>query len=141
MNKHAPKIILVEDSRADAELVKLAFKTQSVAAELIRCHDGEELLALLPSVVPGTIRYILLDLNMPGMNGYEVLKRFAADETWKKLPVIVFSSSMHHSDVRTCYELGANAYVRKPLDFNEFAETIRSIDSFWSGVNLRPSFR
>ncbi len=141
MNKHTHKIILVEDSRADAELVKYAFKGQSVAAELIHCHDGEELLKILPTLVPGTIQYILLDLNMPGMNGYEVLKHFSAGEAWKQYPVIVFSSSMHQSDVRTCYELGANAYVCKPLDFNEFDEAIKSINAFWGGVNLRPAYQ
>ncbi|TAK31177.1 MAG: response regulator [Saprospiraceae bacterium] len=140
MNKQTSKVILVEDNMAEAGLVKFAFKEQSVATELIHCHDGEELMALLSTVAPDIIRYILLDLNMPGMNGYEVLKRFSADENWKKLPVIVFSSSSHQSDVRTCYELGANAYVCKPIDFNEFDEAIRCINAFWGGVNLGPVF-
>ncbi|MFQ5447520.1 MAG: response regulator, partial [Saprospiraceae bacterium] len=133
--------ILVEDNPADAELVKFAFESQSVDAQLIHCPDGGELLALLPSLSLNTICYVLLDLNMPGMNGYEVLRHFFEDEYWRKLPVIVFSSSMHQADVRTCYELGANAYVRKPLDFNDFDEAIRHINAFWGQVNLRPSYQ
>ncbi|HHS96150.1 MAG TPA: response regulator, partial [Phaeodactylibacter sp.] len=87
------------------------------------------------------ISLMLLDLNMPKVNGIEILKMMYEDTYLRKLPVIVLSSSLQESDVHTCYEYGANAYVNKPIDFQEFNTLISSIAHFWLGVNLGPVFQ
>jgi len=136
------KVILVEDNPADVELTKLAFKNLSIETDLVHCSNGKELLSLLGKEHHlDEICYILLDLNMPVLNGIEVLKIFHKDKELRKLPVIVFTSSMQETDIQTCYALGANAYVLKPMSLSEFDATIKSISEFWGDVNVRASVR
>lgn len=137
------KVILAEDNLADVELTKLAFQELDYPLEVVHVIDGQELLSYVQNVQNDTLHdivLILLDLNMPRLGGVDVLKTFYKDEAFKKLPVIVFSSSAHETDVKTCYDLGANAYVCKPIDINDFNRTIRSIAEFWVDVNVLPSF-
>lgn len=134
------KIILAEDNLADFELTKLAFEDLNLPIEIIHVGDGQELLNFLKEAPLNDIALMLLDLNMPKVNGIEILKMMYHDEVLRKLPVIVLSSSLHESDVLSCYEYGANAYVNKPIDINDFNEIIRSIANFWIGINLGPVY-
>ena len=136
----AKKIILVEDNIADVELTKLAFRQLELPLEVTHVFDGYELIDLLKKLNLEDIALILLDLNMPKMGGLEVLKIMNKDEELCKLPVIVFSTSNNESDVYACYEYGANAYVSKPIDINEFHKTIQAIAHFWGDINVLPSF-
>jgi len=139
-NQKIKKIILAEDNLADAELTKLAFADLELPIELIHVNDGQELLNYINSNDLSDIALILLDLNMPRIGGIEVLKIMYHDEEFKKLPVVVLSSSLHETDIITCYEYGANAYVNKPIDINAFSEVISAIGNFWVEINLLPVF-
>lgn len=134
------KIILAEDNLADYELTKLAFEELDLSVQIIHIGDGQELLNYLKEAPLSDISLMLLDLNMPKVNGIEILKMMYHDEHLRKLPVIVLSSSLHATDVRTCYEYGANAYVNKPIDINDFNDLISSIANFWIGINLGPIY-
>lgn len=136
----AKKIILVEDNVADVELTKMAFNKLELPLEVVHVFDGYELLELLKKLNLEDIALILLDLNMPKIGGLDILKLMSEDEELCKLPVIIFSSSNNESDVFECYEYGANAYVSKPLDINEFHKTIQAIAYFWGDINVLPSF-
>ena len=138
---NAPKkIVLVEDNLADVKLTKMAFSNLSVDTEIIHFFNGQELLDYLANAPLNEISLILLDLNMPKLGGIEVLRVFNTNSDFKKLPVVIFTSSVHQSEVRTCYELGAKAYVNKPLDIADFDETIRAIAHFWLHTNILVEF-
>ena len=134
------KIILVEDNLDDVRLTKLAFENLEIPAEFVHCINGEELLAFLSKESLSDINYILLDLNMPKLNGFDVLDAFQRNENYKKLPVIVFTTSSNPSDIQKCYDMGANAYVVKPFDFLDLETSISAIANFWGEVNVRPMF-
>ncbi len=138
-NEHK-KIILVEDNIAEADLTKIVCRDLQIKSEILHFSDGEELLFQLPALPLTQISYILLDLNMPRVNGYQVLEKLRVNPDWKKLPVIVFSSSTSENDVNTCYDLGANAYVTKPMDINKLSQVVQSIHSFWGQTNIGPFF-
>ncbi len=138
-NTSCRKIILVEDNKAEADLTRIIYKEQSIPCEIVHCQNGEEFLQLLSSVNQEDICYVLLDLNMPRVNGYDVLTELALNEKWKNLIIIVFTSSSNSKDVSKCYEMGAKAYVAKPLDLNELDRTINSIHHFWGDTNVKPT--
>lgn len=131
------KILLVEDNLADVELTKIAFENQNIRSEIVHCADGKVALDFLRDHSIDGFSYVLLDLNMPRLNGLDLLKICKQDPVLKKLPVIVFTTSASHTDVQQCYEHGANAYVLKPVDLEEFDRTISAINSFWNIVNVR----
>ncbi|MCB0661153.1 MAG: response regulator [Saprospiraceae bacterium] len=128
------KVLVVEDNPADAELILLAFKIHSPDTELKVFQTGPDLLYFLKSAPSEYYALILMDLNMPVMNGRELLSRLNKHDEWKEIPKVVFSSSKQREDVRDCYELGAKAYVAKPFDLQEFEKAIASIASFWFRV-------
>lgn len=134
------KILLVEDNMADVELAKLAFQSISNELEIKHLLDGEELMRFLGDEAPENVGLILLDLNMPRMGGIEVLQKLNTDGELKKLPVVVFTSSNHQADIKKCYDLGANAYVNKPIDFSELEKTVETIVHFWLNINVKPHF-
>ena len=134
------KIVLVEDNLDDVRLTKLAFENLEISSQFVHCINGEELLAFLKNEPLSNINYILLDLNMPKLNGFDVLNNFQGDEELKRLPVIVFTTSSNPSDISKCYEMGANAYVVKPFDFMDLEKTISAISNFWGEVNVKPMF-
>ena len=134
------KVILVEDNPADVELTKLSFENQDIQAEIVHCMNGRELLDLLPTIPLKDISFILLDLNMPQLGGKDILKIIRENIEWRKLPIIVFTSSHNKTDVKSCYELGANAYVLKPINLNDFEDAIRTIASFWGEINVMATF-
>jgi CheY-like chemotaxis protein len=134
------KIILAEDNLADYELTRLAFEELNFPVDIIHLGDGQELLNFFSTNPVSDIVLLLLDLNMPKVGGIEILKMMYDDPILRRLPVVVLSSSLHETDVYTCYEYGANAYVNKPIDINEFNKLIRAIANFWLGINLGPVY-
>jgi two-component system response regulator len=138
-------ILLVEDNESDELLTKRALKAAHLANEIEVAHDGEEALAYLfatdargGSDLRELPTAMLLDLNLPKVGGLEVLRRVRIDERTRRLPVVVLTSSAEDEDIIKSYDLGANAYVRKPVDFGQFAEAVRTLGLFWFVVNQAP---
>jgi len=130
-------ILLVEDNATDEKLTVLAFKKCAVANEVVVVRDGAAALEYLlgpvaPPVMPAVV---LLDLNLPKVAGLEVLRRIRANESTKLLPVVVLTASKEDEDIVASYALGANAYVRKPIDFSEFTEAAKTLGLFWLLLN------
>ncbi|PYO62966.1 MAG: two-component system response regulator [Gemmatimonadetes bacterium] len=130
-------ILLVEDNADDEALTRRALQKNNVRNELVVAHDGQEALDLLFSGrrLP---QLILLDLKLPKIDGLEVLRRLRADERTKLLPVVILTSSTEERDLVNGYSLGANSYVRKPVDFTEFTEAARQLGLYWLLLNEAP---
>ncbi len=135
-------ILLVEDNPDDELLTVRELKKQHIVDEIIAVHDGVEAMEYLF----GTGQYsrrdvrdvpavVLLDLKLPKVDGLEVLHRIRADDRTKHIPVVVLTSSDHPRDVVESYRLGANSYVRKPVNFNEFQEAVRYLQYYWLRLN------
>ena len=140
MSAKNKKVILVEDNLADVELVKISIRELETPVELVHAGDGQELLNFLKTAVLSEIAVIMLDLNMPRVSGIDVLRYMHDDPLLKKVPVVMFTTSNSKTDILKCYELGAKAFVCKPLDIFEFNQAIRSIVEFWTGINMLPAF-
>lgn len=132
-------ILLVEDNPSDEKLTILAFKRCSVAAELVVVRDGaaaiEHLLPRDQQSAPALPALVLLDLKLPKIEGLEVLRRIRADPRTKLLPVVVLTASREEEDILNSYALGANAYVRKPVEFSAFEQVAETIGTFWLLLN------
>jgi two-component system response regulator len=138
-------ILLVEDRDDDVQLTLRAFARSDVASEIVVAHDGEEALDYVfatgahagrdPSRSPSVV---LLDLNLPKVDGLAVLRTMRGDPRTRRLPVVVLTSSNEERDVVTSYELGANSFVRKPVDFAEFIDAARHLGLYWLVLNERP---
>ena len=138
-------ILLVEDNPDDVKLTLRALKKSNILNEVIVAEDGVEALdylfgagkfagrdtGLLPQVV-------LLDIKMPRIDGLEVLQRMRADERTKLLPVVVLTTSSEDKDRVESYKLGANSYIRKPVDFNQFADAVKQLGLYWLVLNEAP---
>jgi CheY-like chemotaxis protein len=133
-------ILLVEDSDKDSELIRMSLGELDISVSVERVRDGVEALEYLNAKKnPGKgIVLVLLDIKLPRMNGIEVLSQLKADETTRTIPVVMLTSSREERDVKDCYRLGANAYVVKPVDFNELFEALRFTGEFWCRVNEMP---
>jgi len=131
--------LLVEDDNVDVMTVRRALKDLQVASQLVPAGDGEEALDYLRNNGNAKPRIILLDLNMPKMNGTEFLKIVKADETLKKIPVIVLTTSSSEKDIVRSFELGAAGYMVKSVDYRKFIEIIRAIDLYWNLSELPPN--
>lgn len=137
MSEHV-EILLVDDSQADVKLALYALDYQRLSHKLKVVRDGEEALKFLTlCVVPG-LRLILLDLKLPKVNGLEVLKAVKSDPAMKSVPVVVLTSSGQESDIRASYQLGANSYIQKPVEFEAFCEAIQQVRTYWLGLNRAP---
>ena len=138
-------ILLVEDNPDDVDLTLRAFEKSHLANEIVVARDGAEALDYLfvtgahagrdPALMP---EVILLDLNLPKLDGLEVLRRIRADERTRRLRVVILTSSKEERDVLRSYDLGANSFVRKPVDFVEFAEAARQLGLYWLVLNEPP---
>jgi CheY-like chemotaxis protein len=137
------RILLAEDNTNDAELTVLALAEQHLAGNVTLVRDGVEALDHLLSSVNGTWEerrpaVILLDIKMPRLGGLEVLRRIRADERLRAIPVVMLTSSREDRDLTESYRLGANAYVVKPVVFDEFLEAVKKVWGFWADLNETP---
>ncbi len=138
-------ILLVEDNSDDEALTLRALRKNHIANEIVVAHDGVEALDFLfgtgayagreTGVFP---ELILLDLKLPKVDGFEVLRRLRAARPGTLPPVVILTSSREQQDILNGYGLGANSYVRKPVDFEEFVDSVRQLGTYWLGINERP---
>jgi CheY-like chemotaxis protein len=136
-----PPILLVEDNPMDLDLTLRAFNKKKFSNTIQIARDGEEALAYfgrweagepLPAV-------ILLDINLPKVNGLEVLQKLKQHPEFRRIPVVVLTSSRENSDLKTAYDLGVNSYIEKPVSFNKFIEVAEHIELYWCLLNERPA--
>lgn len=138
-------ILLVEDSPEDFETTQRAFRRSGLKNPIIRCADGDEALDFLyrrggyadPDKAPRP-GVILLDLNLPGTDGREVLSEIKADPVLKQIPVIVLTTSSDERDVNACYRAGASSYIQKPVDLEGFMKAIERLNDYWFEVVILP---
>jgi CheY-like chemotaxis protein len=137
-------ILLADDNEDDLELETRALTQYRVANEIVIVHDGAEALDFLHrrgefrDRNPAEPLVVLLDINMPRINGLEVLEKMKSDSRFCVIPVVMLTSSRQGPDVERCYQLGANAYVVKPVDFAQFADAVKTIGKFWAVLNELP---
>ena len=140
--QHPVKILLVEDNPGDVRLTVEAFKDGKVGNPMDVVKDGVEALAYLRQEGAYSDKQlpdlILLDLNLPRMDGREVLAAVKADSRLKRIPVVVLTTSAAEQDVQKSYLLQASCFITKPVDFNKFSEVVRGIDSFWLSIVTLP---
>lgn len=139
-------ILLVEDNPDDEALTLRALRKYQIANEIIVARDGAEALDFLFGTGPYSGRdvqiipeLILLDLKLPKLDGLEVLRRLRQDIHVRNTPVVVMTTSDEEQDLRRSYDLHANSFIRKPVDFNQFAEAIRQIGKYWLELNEPPN--
>jgi two-component system response regulator len=147
MNSSTVEILLVEDNISDAELTIRELKRHHMANNLVHVKDGEEALEF----IFGTGKYagqrenfllpkvVLLDIQMPKVNGIEVLQELKKNPVTQSMPVVILTSSKESPDIKRCYDLGANSYIVKPVNFERFAEAIRNLGFYWLLLNQSPS--
>jgi CheY-like chemotaxis protein len=137
-------ILLVEDNIYDAELIKTGLEENNLANRIVSVRDGEEALDYLHCRGPyadridGPPAVVLLDINLPKINGLEVLRQMRSDEGLKLVPVVILTSSRHDRDIIEGYALGTNGYVVKPIDFHQFVDTIKQLGAYWAIINQPP---
>ena len=141
-------ILLVEDNPDDEQLTLRALKKNNISNEIIVARNGVEALDYMfgtgnysgrdPDLVP---QVVLLDLKLPKIDGLEVLRQLRTDRRTKLAPVVILTSSNEEQDRFKGYDLGANSYVRKPVDFNKFTEAVRELGLYWLVLNERPPVR
>jgi len=133
------KLILLVEDDPDHELLTIrALKKSNIANDVHVARDGEEALNLLFGETPIRPQVILLDLKLPKVDGLEVLRRIRASEATRMLPVVVLTSSDEERDVVRSYQLGVNSYIRKPVNFTDFAEATRQLGMYWLVLNACP---
>jgi CheY-like chemotaxis protein len=136
-------ILLVEDDPGDVHLAMAVFRTINMAERTVVASDGQEALDFLrlrgrfTDRNPGLPALIVLDLKMPRVDGFDLLQQIKADAELKLLPVVALTSSREARDIERAYDLGVNGYVVKSISFAEYSETLRSVATYWGGVNER----
>ena len=141
MNHKRVNILLVEDNPQDAELILRALQQQNLGDQVQVARNGAEALEILfapgqeGSELLANLKVIFLDLKLPKVSGLEVLKTIKADVRTQAIPVVVVTSSPQESDIDACYHLGANSYVVKPLEFDDFTKAIAQLGSYWVRLN------
>lgn len=133
-------ILLVEDNPVDLDLTQRAFARRRFGNPVQVARDGEEALAWIGRWEAGESlpAVILLDIKLPRVNGLEVLRRLKSHGRFRTIPVVMLTSSSENTDLRTAYELGANSYIVKPVDFDKFMEVAEQIELFWCVLNKAP---
>ena len=141
-------ILVIEDSDEDFEATIRAFRKAEVRREVRRCADGDEAMdylhrrgAFADAASSPRPALVMLDLNMPGTDGREVLEEMKRDESTRMTPVIVLTTSSSPRDIEACYEAGASSYIIKPVDFERFSRSIRSLAEYWFGTVALPRGR
>ena len=139
------EILLVEDNQNDIELTLHALRKENLANQIHVTHDGEEALEFLfctgnhcDRSFDHPPRLVLLDLKLPKIDGLEVLRRLKSDARTKTIPVVILTSSREERDVVSGYGLGANSYIQKPVDFEQFRETVKTAGFYWLLINQSP---
>jgi len=145
MMAQVAEILLVEDNVDDVELTLHALRQEKLANQIAVARDGEEALDYLfqrgahaqPSPSP-QLKLVLLDLKLPKVDGLEVLRQMKADERTRNIPVVILTSSKEERDVVQGYKLGVNSYIQKPVDFEQFRETVKQAGLYWLLINQPP---
>lgn len=130
-------ILLVEDNPVDIDLTLRAYKVKKISNEITVARDGEEALLMVKNCLT-TNRLpvvILLDLKLPKVHGLDVLKELKSHPILKKIPVVILTTSADNTDINTAYELGANSYIVKPVNFEKFVEVVEKIELYWNVIN------
>ncbi|MFN4250748.1 response regulator [Deinococcus sp.] len=135
---HPHPILIVEDSDEDFEAIGWAMRRLERTDLLERCHDGDQAIERLQDRTLPWPQLVLLDLNLPGTDGREVLSFIRYEPYLRSLPVVVLSTSASEEDVNACYDLGVNAYLIKPVNFDQFTEQLRITLDFWLGLARLP---
>jgi two-component system response regulator len=137
------KILLVEDNPDDEALTLRALRKNNIANDVVVARDGVEALDYLfgegahqDRNLADQPQVILLDLKLPKVDGLEVLKRIRQDDRTRRLPVVILTTSSEESDIVSSYDLGANSYIRKPVDFDQFMEAVRQLGLYWLVLNV-----
>jgi two-component system response regulator len=131
-------ILLIEDNADDVELTRLALRETDLPTRMVVARDGVEAIEALLGERAIRPQLVLLDLKLPKLDGLDVLRRVRADERTRNLPVVVLSSSIEDEDLARCYALGANSYVRKPVDFARFVDVVNRLGIYWLVLNELP---
>jgi two-component system response regulator len=138
-------ILLIEDNPSDVKLTKRALEQNQITNELIVVEDGQEALDYLFATgryagrdVRNLPAVVLLDLKLPKIEGLEVLQRIRANEFTRLMPVVILTSSSQEQDMIASYKLGANSYIRKPVDFKQFTDAVRTLGMYWLLLNEPP---
>jgi two-component system response regulator len=142
MNSENLDILLVEDNKDDMDLTLHALKREKLANHIFVARDGEEALdflfcrgAFAQRSFEHPPKLVLLDLKLPKVDGMEVLKQVKSDPRTKNIPIVIMTSSKEERDLVSGYKLGANSYIQKPVDFDQFRETVKSIGLYWLVIN------
>lgn len=143
--EHPPLLLVIEDSNEDFEAFQRYVRRSPLTIPVYRCVDGDEALAFLyrtgryidPQSAPRP-GLILLDLNLPGTDGREVLRKIKQDEILKLIPVVVFTTSNNPRDIEACYRQGVNSYIVKPMDFNRLKQSIKILIDYWFDTTVLP---
>ncbi len=135
-----PPIMLVEDNPMDLDLTLRAFSKKRFGNNILVARDGEEALGFMARWEAGDPipAVILLDINMPKLSGLEVLRQLKAHERFRRIPVVMLTSSREDRDLKTAYDLGVNSYIEKPVSFSKFMEVADHIELYWCVLNERP---
>ncbi len=146
MNSEEVEILLIEDNPNDAELTIRALKKSNIKNNLIHINDGAQAIDFLFGTgayqgrnLDNKPKVIFLDLKMPKVDGIEILRRVKSTENTKNIPVVVLTSSKENPDIEKCYALGANSYIVKPVEFENFIKAISEIGLYWIVLNEKPN--
>ncbi|WP_442948580.1 response regulator [Nostoc sp.] len=136
------EVLLVEDNPGDAQLTRIALEDSKISIHLNVVEDGVEAMAFLRKqgqyIRVAHPDIVLLDLNLPRKDGREVLAEIKADEKLKRIPVVVLTTSQAEEDILKAYNLSANCYITKPVDFDQFVKIVQSIENFWFAIVKLP---
>lgn len=135
-----PPILLVEDNPLDVDLTLRAFQRRKLVNPILVARDGEEALAWVPRWEAGEIQpvVILLDLNMPRIDGLTVLRTLKAHPVLRRIPIVILTTSNEDRDIQTAYDLSVNSYIVKPVGFDNFMEVAQHIELYWCVLNEQP---
>jgi two-component system response regulator len=147
MNHNSVEILLVEDNLVDAELTTRELKKHNMANNLYHVKNGREALDFIFAAgkyegvrdIAIPPKLVLLDIQMPKLNGIEVLRQIKADPRTRSMPVVVLTSSKESPDIQKCYDMGVNSYIVKPVNFESFADAIKNLGFYWLLLNQPPA--